>query len=86
MVFRLTVACLEIDTCIPWLLAINPPVPPDLPPERGLTVTDFQYDNYYPNEQLSKKPEVSIFENMAKILEKSFFRGWYPLKKPLQGV
>ena len=41
---------------------------------------------YYQNEELCKKPEVSIFENMAMILEKPFFRGWYPLKNPLQGV
>ena len=34
---------------------------------------------YYQNEELCKKPEVSIFENMAMILEKPVFRGWYPL-------
>ena len=48
-------------------------VPPDLPPSEGLTATSFQY-------------EVSIFENMAMILEKPIFMGWYPLKNPLQVV
>ena len=43
-------------------------VPPDLPPCRGLTVTIFQYNQYYPSEQHFKNPELSIFENMTRIL------------------
>ena len=31
---------------------------------------------YYQNEELFKKPEVSIFRNMARILEKPVFRGF----------
>ena len=41
---------------------------------------------YYQNEELCKKPEVSIFENMAMILEKPVFRGWYPLIYALREV
>ena len=46
----------------------------------------FNMMKYYQNEELCKKPEVSIFENMAMILKKTVFRGWYPLKKTLQGA
>ena len=38
------------------------------------------------NEDLYKKLEDSILKNMDRILKKPFFRGWYPLIYPLQGV
>ena len=38
------------------------------------------------NKNLCKKLEVSILKNMDRILKKPFFRGWYPLIYPLQGV
>ena len=47
---------------------------------------DFNIFKLHQNEDLLKKLEDSILKNMDRILEKPFFRGWYPLKNPLQGV
>ena len=62
-------------------------VTPDLPPSEGLTATGFQYDKILSKwATFQKKTVVSIFENMAMILKKPVFRGWYPLIYPLQEV
>ena len=47
---------------------------------------DFNIFKLHQNEDLCKKLEDSILKNMDRILKKPFFRGWYPLIYPLQGV
>ena len=47
---------------------------------------DFNILKLHQNEDLFKKLEVSNLKNMDRILKKPFFRGWYPLIYPLQGV
>ena len=65
-------------------------VPPDLPPSGPFRVSDPMCEliifKLHQNEDLCKKLEVSILKNMDRILKKPFFRGWYPLIYPLQGI
>ena len=47
---------------------------------------EFNILKMHQNEDICKKLEDSIPKNMDRILKKPFFRGWYPLIYPLQGV
>ena len=65
-------------------------VPPDIPPSGPFRGSDpmceFNIFKLHKNEDLCKKLEDPILKNMDKILKKPFFRGWYPLIYPFQGV